>query len=144
MNFNENKAIYLQIAEWVFEQILNGKWKEGDRILSVRELGATLVVNPNTVLRSYDFLQSMEVIVNRRGVGYFVAPDATDKIISFRRKQFVEEEVPTFFKTMKLVRMSWEELEELYQNVKSWGIRIQSSKFRIQIFELWILNFEFH
>ena len=119
MNFNENKAIYLQIAEWVFEQILNGKWKEGDRILSVRELGATLVVNPNTVLRSYDFLQSMEVIVNRRGVGYFVAPDATDKIISFRRKQFVEEEVPTFFKTMKLVRMSWEELEELYQNVKS-------------------------
>ena len=119
MNFNENKAIYLQIAEWVFEQILNGKWKEGDRILSVRELGATLVVNPNTVLRSYDFLQNMEVIVNRRGVGYFVSPDATDKIISFRRKQFVEEEVPTFFKTMKLVRMSWEELEELYQNVKS-------------------------
>lgn len=115
MNFNENKAIYLQIAEWVFEQILNGKWKEGDRILSVRELGATLVVNPNTVLRSYDFLQSMEVIVNRRGVGYFVAPDATDKIISFRRKQFVEEEVPTFFKTMKLVRMSWEELEKLYK-----------------------------
>ena len=119
MNFNENKAIYLQIAEWVFEQILNGKWKEGDRILSVRELGATLVVNPNTVLRSYDFLQSMEVIVNRRGVGYFVAPDATDKIISFRRKQFVEEEVPAFFKTMKMVKMSWEELAELYQNVKS-------------------------
>ena len=115
MNFNENKAIYLQIAEWVFEQILNGKWKEGDRILSVRELGATLVVNPNTVLRSYDFLQSMEVIVNRRGVGYFVAPDATDKIISFRRKQFVEEEVPTFFKTMKMVKMSWEELEKLYK-----------------------------
>ena len=55
MNFNENKAIYLQIAEWVFEQILNGKWKEGDRILSVRELGMLLEVNPNTNLRSYDF-----------------------------------------------------------------------------------------
>lgn len=119
MNFNDNKAIYLQIAEWVFEQILNGNWKEGDRIMSVRELGTLLVVNPNTILRSYDFLQKLEVIVNRRGVGYFVAPDATDKIISHRRKQFVEEEVPAFFKTMKLVRMSWEELAELYQNVKS-------------------------
>lgn len=115
MNFNENKAIYLQIAEWVFEQILNGKWKEGDRILSVRELGTTLEVNPNTVLRSYDFLQNLDIILNRRGVGYFVAPGSTDKIISFRRKQFVEEEVPAFFKTMKLVRMSWEELAELYK-----------------------------
>ncbi|MBR4536550.1 MAG: GntR family transcriptional regulator [Bacteroidales bacterium] len=115
MNFNDNKAIYLQIAEWVFEQILNGKWKEGDRIMSVRELGTLLVVNPNTILRSYDQLQKMEVIVNRRGVGYFVAPDATDKIISYRRKQFVEKDVPAFFKTMKLVRMSWEELEGLYK-----------------------------
>ena len=119
MNFTDNKAIYLQIAEWVFEQILNGKWKEGDRILSVRELGTTLEVNPNTVLRSYDYLQNMEVIVNRRGIGYFVASEATDKIISYRRKQFVEEEIPAFFKTMKLVRMSWEELAKLYQNIKS-------------------------
>lgn len=119
MNFTDNKAIYLQIAEWVFEQILNGKWKEGDRILSVRELGTTLEVNPNTVLRSYDYLQNMEVIVNRRGIGYFVASEATDKIISYRRKQFVEEEIPAFFKTMKLVRMSWKELSELYQNIKS-------------------------
>ncbi len=119
MKFIDNKAIYIQIAEWVFEQILNGKWKEGDRILSVRELGTTLEVNPNTVLRSYDYLQNMEIIVNRRGIGYFVAPEATDKIISYRRKQFVEEEIPAFFKTMKLVRMSWEELAELYQNIKS-------------------------
>lgn len=115
MKFIDNKAIYIQIAEWVFEQILNGKWKEGDRILSVRELGTSLEVNPNTVLRSYDYLQNMEVIVNRRGVGYFVAPEATEKIISQRRKQFIEEEVPRFFKTMKLVRMSWRELKMLYE-----------------------------
>ena len=117
MNFNDNKAIYMQIAEWVFEQILNGKWKEGDRILSVRELGSLLEVNPNTVLRSYDFLQNLEIILNRRGVGYFVTPEACDKIISYRRKQFVEKEVPSFFKTMKLVRMNWGELAELYKNI---------------------------
>ena len=118
MIFTDNKAIYLQIAEWVFEQILNGKWKEGDRILSVRELGASLEVNPNTVLRSYDHLQNMEIIINRRGIGYFVAPEAIDKIIRHRRKQFVEEEVPAFFKTMKMVKMSWKELEELYSEMK--------------------------
>ena len=115
MNFNENKAIYLQVAEWVFEQILNGKWKEGDRILSVRELGSNLEVNPNTVLRSYDFLQNLEIILNRRGVGYFVAPNATDIIISYRRTQFVEEEIPLFFKTMNMVKMSWVELEKIYE-----------------------------
>lgn len=118
MKFSENKAIYLQIAEWVFEQIINGKWKEGDRINSVRELGGRLGVNPNTVLRSYDFLQNMEVIVNQRGVGYFVAPNACDKIINRRRKQFMEEDIPTFFKTMKLVKMSWEEVEEMFRRMR--------------------------
>ena len=69
MNFNDNKAIYLQIADWVFEQILNGKWKEGDRILSVRELGQQLVVNPNTTTVHDDFQILQEVVGTQDGVG---------------------------------------------------------------------------
>lgn len=115
MNFTENKAIYLQIAEWVFEQILKSKWNEGTRIYSVRELGMQLEVNPNTVLRSYDFLQNLEVIVNKRGVGFFVADDAKDKIISYKKKQFVEEELPAIFKTLTLLKINWSDVEKMYQ-----------------------------
>ena len=48
MEFNQNKPIYLQIADGINEKILSGELKEGDRILSVRELGGELGVNPNT------------------------------------------------------------------------------------------------
>lgn len=114
MNFTENKAIYLQIAEWVFEQILLNQWAERDRVPSVRELGMRLEVNPNTVMRAYDFLQKLEVIENKRGVGYFVNEGANDRILAHRKRQFVDEELPLLFKTMSMVRMSWGELEKLY------------------------------
>jgi len=115
MEFKETQAIYLQIGDYVCEQILLGRWKEGDRILSVRELGVDLQVNPNTVMRTYDFLQTGEIIYNKRGVGYFVADDAKTKIISYRRKQFLEQELPLFFKNIQILGMDFEEISKHYQ-----------------------------
>jgi DNA-binding transcriptional regulator YhcF (GntR family) len=111
MEFKETQAIYLQIGDYVCEQILLGRWNEGDRILSVRELGVDLQVNPNTVMRTYDFLQSNEIIFNKRGVGYFVADRAKEKIIKYRRDQFMDHELPAFFKNMTLLGMNFEELK---------------------------------
>ncbi len=114
MEFKETQAIYLQIGDYVCEQILLGRWNEGDRILSVRELGVDLQVNPNTVMRTYDFLQSNEIIFNKRGVGYFVAERAKEKIISYRRNQFMDHELPVFFKSMSLLGMTFDELKIRY------------------------------
>ncbi|MDD4821785.1 MAG: GntR family transcriptional regulator [Bacteroidales bacterium] len=120
MEFKEAQSIYLQISDYVCEQILMERWKEGDRIPSVRELGVALEVNPNTVMRSYDFLQSIDIIFNKRGVGYFVAESAKTKIIDYRRKQFLEQELPGVFKTMHLLGMSVEEINAQYKSyVKS-------------------------
>jgi len=115
MEFKENQTIYLQIGDYVCEQILLGLWNEGDRILSVRELGVALQVNPNTVMRSYDFLQSNEIIFNKRGVGYFVLEQAKNKIIDYRRKQFLEHELPVFFKNMNLLDMKIDDLKVKYE-----------------------------
>ncbi|HEY5590421.1 MAG TPA: GntR family transcriptional regulator [Paludibacter sp.] len=114
MEFKENQTIYLQIGDYVCEQILLGRWKEGDRILSVRELGVALQVNPNTVMRSFDFLQNNEIIFNKRGVGYFVLEQAKNKIIDYRRKQFLEHELPVIFKTMNLLGMTIEDINTQY------------------------------
>lgn len=115
MEFKETQAIYLQIGDYISEQILLERWKEGDRILSVRELGVDLQVNPNTVMRAYDFLQSNEIIFNKRGVGYFVENQAKNKIIEYRRKQFLELELPVIFKNMKLLGMNFDELKSKYE-----------------------------
>ena len=115
MEFNQSQAIYMQIGDYISEQILLDRWKEGDRILSVRELGVSLQVNPNTVMRTYDFLQNVEIIFNKRGVGYFVAEQAKNKIIDLRRKQFLEIELPVIFKNMKLLGMTFDELKAKYE-----------------------------
>jgi GntR family transcriptional regulator len=69
MNFRENPAIFIQIAEWVCEQVLLGKWKAGEKITSIRDLAVQMEVNPNTVQRAYDTLQQREIITNKRGRG---------------------------------------------------------------------------
>jgi DNA-binding transcriptional regulator YhcF (GntR family) len=115
MEFKETQAIYLQIGDYVCEQILQGRWNEGDRILSVRELGVDLQVNPNTVMRTFDFLQNIEIIFNKRGVGYFVAEQANEKILNYRRNQFMEHELPVFFKNLRLLGMSFDELKTRYE-----------------------------
>jgi DNA-binding transcriptional regulator YhcF (GntR family) len=116
MEFKETQAIYLQIGDYVCEQILLNRWKEGERLLSVRELGGALEVNPNTVMRTYDFLQGKEIIFNRRGVGFFVAENARTKIISYRKKIFLEQDLPWIFKNMILSGMSLSEFEKEYNN----------------------------
>jgi DNA-binding transcriptional regulator YhcF (GntR family) len=114
MEFKETQAIYLQIGDYICEQILPGRWKESDRLPSVRELGVALEVNPNTVMRAYDFLQSKDIIFNKRGVGYFVAEEAKKKILAYRKKQFLEQELPLLFKNMNLLGMTLQELENEY------------------------------
>ena len=114
MVFSEEKAIYLQIVDYVYEKILSGKWFENERILSVRELGSNLEVNPNTVLRSYDFLQNQNIIENKRGIGYFVCENAIEKIISIRKENFFSVVMKDFFKQMKLLNISFDEIVVAY------------------------------
>jgi|SRR5690606_4028008 len=115
MDFSGNKAIYLQIAEHAFEQILLGQWSADEKIPSVRELAVQLEVNPNTVMRTYDFLQQMEVIYNKRGIGFFVADDALKHIKKYKRTIFLDEDLPQVFKDIYLLDIGLEELKNRYQ-----------------------------
>jgi DNA-binding transcriptional regulator YhcF (GntR family) len=115
MEFRDTQAIYLQIGDYICEQILLGRWERGSRILSVRELGVDLQVNPNTVMRTYDFLQNLDIIYNKRGVGYFVTADAFPKILEYRKTKFIEQELPTFFRTIQVLDMKISEIETMYK-----------------------------
>ena len=82
MNFKDNKAIYLQIADRIGDQILAGILTPDGKVPSVRELAAEIEVNANTVARTYDHLQHSGIIYTKRGLGYFVSPDAQEKIVA--------------------------------------------------------------
>ena len=113
IDFNNTQTIWMQLVDWVFEQILTAAWKAGDKAKSVRELAVMFEVNPNTVMRSYDYLQNKEIILNKRGIGFFVTEDAVEKIKSLRKKQFMEEEVPAFIKNMRLLDIDIQEIVEM-------------------------------
>ena len=110
MEFNEHKPIYLQTADMMREKILCDTWPEEARIPSVRELGATLGVNPNTIVRSYQQLESKEIIYNKRGLGYFVKSGAKERIKEAQRRAFIEEELPQFKAKAALLGITKEEL----------------------------------
>ena len=119
MEFKENEAIYLQIASYVSENILLGKWPTDDKIPSVRDLAGELQVNPNTVMRTYEFLQNQEVVYNKRGIGFFVAPDAIEKVKRYRKERFLQQELPNFFRNVFLLDISLDELQLRYDQFKS-------------------------
>ena len=110
MEFNQNKAIYLQIRDTICERILSGDLKPEDRIPSVREYGASIGVNPNTVMRTYEKLTMERVIYNKRGIGYFITAEAREIVLENSRKEFLETELPVVIRKMELLGLNPKEL----------------------------------
>ncbi len=118
MDFNENQAIYLQIADYFCENILLKKWQEGEKIPSIREIAVQVEVNPNTAMRTFSYLQEKGIIYNKRGIGYFVAENGYEKTLELKKEQFIQEELPQMFRTLDMLRMDFKDLEKFYHTYK--------------------------
>ena len=115
MEFKDKKAIYIQIADYICENILNGHWKEEERIPSVREFAVSIEVNPNTVMRTYSYLQDAGIIYNKRGIGYFISKDAYTETVKLKKESFINNDLPYFYKYLKLLDLSLEDIEKLFK-----------------------------
>ncbi|HET6450713.1 MAG TPA: GntR family transcriptional regulator [Spirochaetia bacterium] len=118
MEFRDRQAIYLQIADLLCETILSGGWKPGERIPSVRETAEASEVNPNTITRTYAWMEERGIIRNQRGVGYFLAPDAYERVRGLQREIFQRRELPRVFRLMDLLRINFDELRQMYKAYK--------------------------
>ena len=126
MQFKEKKAIYIQIADKITDNILSERWKQEERIPSVREMSVDMEVNPNTIARTYGHLQDQGIIKNQRGIGYFVAPDACELAKESKRLDFIKNELPLFFKSLDLLGMSLEIVNGLYKEYLERGEKNES------------------
>ena len=116
MEFNAHKPIYLQICDQLYGQILSGELKAEDRLLSVRDLGIELGVNPNTIMRSYETMTASGIIYNKRGIGYFVAENAKELVLNEMKNEFINNELPQVIKKMKLLGITNEEFLRFANN----------------------------
>lgn len=113
MKFNDNQPIFLQIADYICDMIIRENLTTDSSIPSIRELAVLLEVNPNTVMRAFERLSANEIVYNKRGIGFFVAPEANLKILSQRRKRLFNDILPGIFEEMKLIGVSNEEFIRL-------------------------------
>lgn len=115
--FKENsKAIYLQIADRICNEVLAGKLAPTDRLPSVREYAATVQVNPNTMMRTYDHLASQGIIANKRGIGFFLTDEAPAIIRRLKSEELTGDTLRDLFGQLRLLGITPETLKEKYEN----------------------------
>ena len=117
MEFGDHKTIFLQIRDWLVDQILTGKLAPGDRVPSVRELAADIEVNRNTVMRSYALMEQEGIIDNRRGIGFFVSDQARQRLATDEKAQFMRDELPKLIHQAKVLRLTLADFEPLIQQL---------------------------
>jgi len=115
MDFNNNLPIYLQIADYVADKILLKLWNEDEKIPSIRELAIELEVTHNTVLRTFEHLQSKNIIYTKRGMGYYVEKNALALLNASKKEQFLKEELPSLFYRMNIIGFEINELVEEFK-----------------------------
>ena len=118
MEFNGNKPIFLQIYDVIIDKLLSGELQNNERMLSVRDMGAKMLVNPNTVQRAYTALQEKGLVEQQRGIGFFITANAAYIAKATRRDEFIEYQLPQMFRAMELLGIDWSELKKLFENAK--------------------------
>jgi len=97
LNAVEGKPIYVQIAEWLEEEILRGHIKEHEKIYSQYQLAEMFNINPATAAKGINILADQGILYKKRGLGMFLSPEAKEKIRDKRKnhtlKRLVEEVV---------------------------------------------------
>lgn len=115
MNFSNDKAIYIQMADRLCDEIIAGTYKDDDRIPSVREYAVMLQVNTNTAVKAYDQLARDGIIYNKRGLGYFVTAGANQEIRKARKQEFMKQTLPELFRQMQLLGISIDDINKAWQ-----------------------------
>ena len=117
MDFKSSKGIFLQIADNLCRQILDGTLKPGERVPSVRDLAAEFEVNRNTVMRTYTNLQEAGIFDNKRGIGFFVTENAVELVMQGEKNDFYNHELPEFILKVKLLKLNSIDLNDLLTTI---------------------------
>ncbi|MCI8388332.1 MAG: GntR family transcriptional regulator [Clostridiales bacterium] len=115
MEFKEDKAIFVQIAESIENDILRGIIGEDERAPSTNELSAKYEINPNTAAKSLTLLSNDGILYKKRGVGMFVAEGAKQVILEKRKERFIEEYIAPMTREARLLKLSKDELIKIIE-----------------------------
>lgn len=113
---DENKLIYMQIAEAIEDAVISGELNEGDQVYSTNQFAKIYGINPATAAKGINLLVEEGILYKKRGIGMFVAEGARNMIVTKRKTQFVEEYISKIIREAKKLNITKEELIEIIKN----------------------------
>ncbi|MEJ3405911.1 GntR family transcriptional regulator [Rathayibacter sp. YIM 133350] len=90
---DDSRPIFLQVAESIENDIIDGSLEVGAQIPSTNEFAAFHRINPATALKGVTLLVDEGIVEKRRGIGMFVAPGARERLLQQRRDRFADQYV---------------------------------------------------
>ena len=112
-NWNDDIPIYKKLRERIAARILDGSFKEGEAIPSVRTVAAESKVNHLTVAKAYQELVDEGVLEMKRGRGMFVVDGARNTLLSDEREKFIRDELPALVTRLASLNITVDNLIQL-------------------------------
>ena len=75
LDYRDARPIYEQVKDGLRRLMVTGVIQEGEKLPSVRTMAGTLAINPNTIQRAYEALESEGYVYSVPGKGSFAAPN---------------------------------------------------------------------
>ena len=111
--FENSRPIFLQVAERIEGDVLDGVLQEEGQVPSTNEIAAFYRINPATAAKGVNLLVDEGLLYKRRGIGMFVAPGARAVVLAKRREQFYRQYVQPVADEARKLGIGAEELTEL-------------------------------
>ena len=112
MQFNQDKPIFVQVADAIENQILDGLLKPEDQTPSTNDFQKVYQINPATARKGLNLLVDEGILYKKRGMGMFVSEDAMEKISNKRQKELFNNHIPELIKEIKRLNIPMEKLIE--------------------------------
>ncbi len=117
IDFNSIKPIYLQIAEGIEDDILQGNLKEGDQAYSQLIISRELGVNPATAAKGINVLVLKGILEKQRGLSMVVAPGARDRLLAEKKDNNIHNLTQELVREARKVGMNKETVIKLLEEI---------------------------
>jgi DNA-binding transcriptional regulator YhcF (GntR family) len=115
INFESEKPIFVQLADWLSDSIISGAIKEGEQIPSTTEMSVSLKINPATALKGVNMLVDKGIIYKKRGLGMFVSEGAVEKLKKERQSEFFGEYIKKMLDEAAKLGLSKKDIIEMIE-----------------------------
>lgn len=120
-NTQSTMPIYMQVAEWIENEILADRLLPEGKVYSQYQLAEIFNINPATAGKGLTILVEKEILYKKRGLGMFVIGDAKHRILTTRRSDTLTKMAKEIVEEAKRLGVMDEDLIELIKHIQKEG-----------------------